>query len=148
MTYTLFTLNGTPQTVDSAVFGEMPHRALALKYNDEVSGAEWITDSDELERLRLEDAPLAMVLPHTVLVTDDAGWRDNCDDFEATFFGGHSGLYVHPAKGGASPVGEVRFAWSGDAVALLLQLETTGDWTSDGEERRPTYDLKYTEAGR
>lgn len=58
---TLYSADGKPETVDAAVFGAMPEGAIALKYNDEVDGARWITDDAELAKLRRESAPLSLV---------------------------------------------------------------------------------------
>src|SRR6476619_3217064 len=55
----LYNAAGKPEKIDEAIFGAMPADALALKYSDAVSDAEWITDETRLAELRREDAPLA-----------------------------------------------------------------------------------------
>lgn len=92
MTLTLTSKNGNTETVDTAVFGEMPEGALALKYADDTEDARWITDADELEQLRREDAPLSLVpLPSAQPIIDAitaglrAGGKDEWDapEFQA-----------------------------------------------------------------
>lgn len=91
-TLTLTNKNGNIETIDTAVFGKMPKNALALKYADEVDGARWIMDADELDQLRREDAPLAFVtLPSAKPIIDAitaglrAGGKDEWDapEFQA-----------------------------------------------------------------
>lgn len=60
MTYTLYSTDGKPEQVDSAIFGEMPADAIALKYTDEIDGARWITDESELTKLRIDGAAIAV----------------------------------------------------------------------------------------
>jgi hypothetical protein len=56
----LYSVSGSPECHSNlGAFGEPPEGALALKFADAIDDGRWITDAEELERLRREDAPLA-----------------------------------------------------------------------------------------
>ena len=61
MTKALYLSTGERVTQDLYPFGEIPDDAIALKFNDEISGPEWVTSEERLTELRREDAPLAYV---------------------------------------------------------------------------------------
>lgn len=83
-----------------------------------------------------------MAKKYAVHVSDENGWGECCDAYEAVFFGlGHGGQYVGSPHSGFG--GHVEFDTLEEAEALAEQLAVSGNWVvaRTGEERRPEYDV-------
>jgi hypothetical protein len=55
----LYNVNGSAVAVSNlAAFGPVPEDALALKFGDAIEDGRWVSDRQDLARLRRENAPL------------------------------------------------------------------------------------------